>query len=106
MIQAHVSGSGFGQRGGFLGSVKRVIALVAALGVGALVLFAAGVVAIATAIVGVIIAFVAMLLRFGAYGGRNRRAASKDNAEHYHSETGNPTVIDARRTARGWTVDG
>lgn len=102
MIQAHISTNGMGQGGGFLGSVKRVIALIAAFIVGALVLFAAGVVAIATAIVGVIIAFVAMLLRFGANNGRGSDSSAKRSS---HAE-GSDAVLEARRTARGWTVDG
>ena len=87
MTQAHIS-------------VKRVIALIAAFVIGALVLMAAGVLAIATAIVGVIIAFVAMLLRFGAYRGPRGRASREAASD----EDG--VVLDARRTARGWTVDG
>lgn len=104
MIHAHISSAGFGgpRGGGFFGSVKRAIALIAAFGVGALVLMAAGVLAIATAIVGVIIAFVAMLLRFGAWNKpvmRRQEAASS-------AETRGEGVLEARRTARGWTVDG
>jgi len=103
MVQAHITGFGFGGQngggGGFLGSVKRALALIAAFGVGALVLVAAGVVAIATAIVGVIIAFVAMLLRFGAFRTSSRRASPRH-------EMGADGVLEARRTARGWTVDG
>lgn len=103
MIQAHITGSGFRQSGGFIGSVKRVIALIAALGIGALVLFAAGVVAIATALVGLIIAFVAMLLRLGV----NRPAPSVRTGHKGGSEPSSEDgVLEARRTARGWTVDG
>ena len=103
MIQAHISGTGFGgaKRGGFLGSVKRAVALIAAFGVGALVLMAAGVLAIATAIVGVIIAFVAMLLRFGAW--KKPVMQTRNASEETRAPEG---VLDARRTARGWTVDG
>ena len=100
MTQAHISVFRLGSGGGFFGSVKRVIALIAAFVIGALVLMAAGVLAIATAIVGVIIAFVAMLLRFGAY----RRPRGRDPRES--TAEGDGVVLDARRTARGWTVDG
>ncbi|MAK61562.1 MAG: hypothetical protein CMK09_11320 [Ponticaulis sp.] len=103
MIQAHITSFGLGgqKSGGFFGSVKRVFALIAAFGVGALVLVAAGVLAIATAIVGVIIAFVAMLLRMGAW----KRPATQPHAER-STEAGSETILNARRTARGWTVDG
>lgn len=100
MIQAQFFSNGMGQGGGFLGSVKRALALIAAFIVGALVLFAAGIVAVATAIVGVVIAFIAMLLRFGAYNGRQARQP----AHAQKSEPGE-IVLEARRTARGWTVD-
>ena len=63
MVHAQLSGQfGTGQGQGLLGSIKRVFALMAAFAVGALVLMAAGVVAVATAIVGLLIAFVAMLV--------------------------------------------
>lgn len=103
MIQAHISSAGFGgpRGGGFFGSVKRAVALIAAFGVGALVLVAAGVLAIATAIVGVIIAFVAMLLRFGAF--RKPAMSGRPDAD---TDTRSEGVLEARRTARGWTVDG
>ncbi|MAP94806.1 MAG: hypothetical protein CMK07_07640 [Ponticaulis sp.] len=101
-MHAYISGFSTGPKsGGFFGSIKRAIALIAAFGVGALVLMAAGVLAIATAIVGVIIAFVAMLLRFGAFKRSVRASASSSDAAG-----GNPGVLEARRTARGWTVDG
>ena len=104
MIQAHISGNGFGRNangGGFFGSLKRVVALFAAFCVGALVLIAASVVAVATAIIGVIIAFVAMLLRFGAY--RKRPAKATTGGQTLDEE---PEVLEAHRTARGWKVDG
>lgn len=105
MIQAHITSFGLGGQkgGGFFGSVKRVFALIAAFCVGALVLVAAGVLAIATAIVGVIIAFVAMFLRMGAL--RRSASAPQPSAEPDH-DGGPETVLNARRTARGWTVDG
>lgn len=104
MMHAHISTIGFKTRrtggGGVLGSLKRGLALVAAFIVGALVLFAAGVIALATAIVGVVIAFVAMLIRFGAWN----RSSGSAPAEASMNETGE-SVLEARRTARGWTVD-
>ena len=99
MINANISTNGLGGGGSFFGSVKRLFAIIATFVVGALVLMAAGVVAIATAIVGLIIAFVAMFMRFGAY----RRPAPQEARANTGSEDG---VLEARRTARGWTVDG
>lgn len=99
MINANLTSGGFGAGGSFWGSIKRVIALFATFVVGALVLMAAGVVAIATAIVGLIIAFVAMFMRFGAY----RRPSGRTEFE---AEQGEGVVLEARRTARGWKVDG
>ena len=100
MTQVHFIG-GFGSGNGFLNSFRRVIALIAAFGVGVLVLMAAGVLAITTAIVGLIIAFVAMLLRAGAY-----RGAAKTVRPQAKATPGDEPVLEARRTARGWTVDG
>ena len=103
MVHAHISGPmTFG--GGLFGSIKRVIALVAAFAVGALVLMAAGIVAIATAVVGLIIAFVAMLLRAGAYKGGRRGSAGRTSQTD--ATPGGAAVLNAKRTARGWTVDG
>lgn len=104
MIQAHISGNRYSNgsgRGGIFASMRRILTLIAAFGVGALVLIAASVVAVATAIVGIIIAFVAMLLRFGAY--RSRPSSRRDQARDILNDS---DVLEAHRTARGWKVDG
>lgn len=103
MINAHISGNGFGQTGGFLGAVKRFIAIFAALGVGALMIAAAGIVAITTAIIGVIVAFVAMLFRFGAF--KRASASMSERGPSNTTASNSPDVLDAKPTARGWTVD-
>lgn len=99
MTHVHLAGS-FGSGGSFWSSIKRTFAVFATLCVAALVIMAAGVVAIATAIIGLIIAFAAMLLRAGAYRRPNIKTAAPRDAS---AMTGN--VLEARRTARGWTVD-
>jgi hypothetical protein len=97
MTHVHFAGS-LGSGGSIWSSIKRAIAIVATLCVAALVIMAAGIVAIATAIVGLIIAFAAMLMRAGAY---KRPKTAKARSQTVSSEG----VLEARRTARGWTVD-
>lgn len=99
MINANMTTNGLGGGGSFFGSVKRLFAVVATFAVGALVLMAAGVVAIATAIVGLIIACVAMFMRFASHSKPQPQRARA----YASSEDG---VLEARRTARGWKVDG
>ena len=100
MTEARLNRMGFGFPGNIWGQVKRGLALAATLGVGAVLVMVAGIVAVSTAIIGLLIAFAAMLLRAGAYRPQPAPVRTKDRTGR-HGE-----VLDARRTARGWKVDG
>ncbi|MEO1405149.1 MAG: hypothetical protein AAFV54_01495 [Pseudomonadota bacterium] len=68
--------------------------------IGGLFIMGAGIVALATAVLGLLIAFAAIIIRYTRSGEavfqRKRRSGSKDKDDF---------TLEARRTARGWTVE-
>ena len=68
--------------------------------VGGLFILGAGIVALATAFIGVLLAFAALILRFTRGGNTARHRAPQHNKTN-----GDGFTLEARRTARGWTVE-
>ncbi len=79
-------------------SAGNLASLVAKLAFGALLIVAAGVIAITTAIFGIIIAFFAILLSLIMKAGGAKTASPRD-------ANGSNDILEARRTSHGWTVD-
>ncbi|MEO0883875.1 MAG: hypothetical protein AAFY34_14260 [Pseudomonadota bacterium] len=67
---------------------------------GGLFIIGAGIVALATAVLGLLIAFAAIILRFTRAGEATFRRRRRSQST---GETG--FTLEARRTARGWTVE-
>ena len=87
--------------GGFL---RRTGSFLSKAAVGTLIVVAAGFVALATAIAGLLIAIAALVMRLGGFA-RPEPAMARVNRPGSMGQGEAGTVLDARRTARGWTVD-
>lgn len=68
--------------------------------IGGLIIVGAGIVALATAILGLLIAFAAVIIRFTSRGEPVFRRSNRTS-----SAQENDFTLEARRTARGWTVE-
>ena len=78
--------------------LRRSGSLLSRVAFGIAVFIAAGVVALATAMVGLLLAIAAIFMKFGF---SRRPAMARAKAQSQRSDG----VLEARRTARGWTVD-
>lgn len=92
-------GSGFNEWiARFSLGARRAIAMMASLMVGLLLVMTAGIVALATAAAGILLAAAALIVSLF----RDRQpAASRVRPEG----SGGSTILNARRTSRGWTVE-
>lgn len=68
----------------------------------AFIIVAAGVLAVATAMVGLVIAGFAIVFRMIGNGAINR---GRGRSGRHSSASEGPVTLEARRTARGWTVE-
>lgn len=80
------------------GSLRRGLSFAGRLILAAFIIIAAGILAVATAVAGLVLAVIALVI--GLLGRRRLARAGRQQAE-----PGAGVTLDARRTARGWTVE-
>lgn len=102
MTQAQMPFSGSDPLQAIWGFIRRTGSMIAKFSIGALLIMAAGVAALATAMVGLILAMAAIILRSTA---KRRMARAGGNPSASNAGNTGGDVLEARRTARGWTVD-
>ncbi|MEL6420609.1 MAG: hypothetical protein AAFY43_02185 [Pseudomonadota bacterium] len=81
--------------GTFASAGRDIVRVIARVFLAALIVVAAGAIAVTTAIIGLLIGAAALTLRFAVGGRKPRRTAPQTD----------PMTLDAHRTPRGWTVE-